>query len=221
MRFKAILFDFGGVIVDNETFLNQILADGLTEIGLPTTLEDSLRDYSGKRWAEILALIEKRLGHELPSSFLGQKIAWLSQKVMREFKPVPGIDAFLSITRHIPRAVASSSDQLWIKPTLRRFGFLEHFGEHIYGTTNLKHAKPHPEVNLLAAQMLGIAPEDIVTIEDSVSGIEAAIAAGMSTVGLTAASHMRAPDAERLRSAGADHIAADYESVAEWIELSI
>jgi HAD superfamily hydrolase (TIGR01509 family) len=221
MRFKAILFDFGGVIVDNEIFLNQILADGLSEIGLPTTLEDSLRDYSGKRWAEILQMIEARLGHELPAQFLGQKIAWLSQKVLREFEPVPGIEAFLGITRHIPRAIASSSDQIWIKPTLRRFGFLEHFGAHIYGTTNLKHAKPNPEVNLLAAQKLGIAAEDIVTIEDSVSGVQAAVAAGMSTVGLTAASHMRPPDAERLLRAGAHHIAADYESVAQWIELSI
>lgn len=108
MRFKAILFDFGGVIVDNEIFLNQILADGLSEIGLPTTLEDSLRDYSGKRWAEILQMIEARLGHELPVQFLGQKIAWLSQKVLREFKPVPGIEAFLGIA-HAPagcRAVA-------------------------------------------------------------------------------------------------------------------
>ncbi len=221
MRFKAIIFDFGGVIADSELLLNQVLADGLSDIGLPTTLEDSLRDYSGKRWAEILALIEKRLGRELPSSFIGQKIEWLGQKIMREFKPVPGIDAFLAITKDIPRAIASSGDQIWIKPTLRRFGFIEHFKGHIYGTTNLEHGKPHPEVNLLAAQRLGIAPEEIVTIEDSVSGVQAAIAAGMSAVGLTAASHMRKGDAERLRAAGAHHVASDYESVAEWIELSI
>ena len=58
-------------------------------------------------------------------------------------------------------------------------------------------------------------------IADSVSGVAAAIAAGMSAVGLTAASHMGAGDIERLRAAGAHHIATDYESVAEWIELSI
>jgi HAD superfamily hydrolase (TIGR01509 family) len=221
MRFKAIIFDFDGVIADSEILLNQSLADGLTSIGLPTSLGDSLRDYSGKRWADILNMVEQRLGHELPSSFIGQKIAWLGQKVMREIKPVPGIEAFLRITRKLPRAIASSGDQLWIKPTLTRFGFAEHFGEHVYSSTSLEHGKPHPEIYLLTAQKLGIATQDIVAIEDSVSGAEAAIAAGMSAVGLTAALHMGAHDAERLRSAGAHHIAADYESVAEWIELSI
>jgi beta-phosphoglucomutase-like phosphatase (HAD superfamily) len=100
MRFKAILFDFGGVIVDNEIFLNQIPADELSEIGLPTTLEDSLRDHSGKRWTEILQIIETRLD---------QKIAWLSQKVLREFKPVSGIEAFVGITHALAgcRAFAS------------------------------------------------------------------------------------------------------------------
>lgn len=97
------------MIVDNEIFLNQILADELSEIGLSTTLEDSLRDYSGKRWAEILQMIETRLGHEPPAQFLGQKIAWLSQKVLREFKPVSGIEAFVGITHALAgcRAFAS------------------------------------------------------------------------------------------------------------------
>ncbi len=221
MRFKGIIFDFDGVIADSETLLNQTLADGLSAIGLPTSLDDSLRDYSGKRWADILPVIEKRLGAELPASFIGQKIAWLGQKMMREIKPVPGIEAFLAISRKFPRAIASSGDDLWIKPTLTRFGFTEHFSAHVYSTTSLEHGKPHPEIYLLAAQKLGIAPEDIVAIEDSVAGVEAAIAAGMSAIGFTAASHVRESDVERLHNAGAHHIAADYESVAEWIELSI
>lgn len=217
MKFKAIIYDFDGVIADSEMLLNQTLADGLSDIGLPTSLDDSLLDYSGKRWADILPVIESRLGRELPASFIGQKIEWLGQKIMREIKPVPGIEAFLAISRKLPRAIASSGDQLWIKPTLTRFGFTEHFGEHVYSSTNLEHGKPHPEIYFLAAQKLGIAPRDIVAIEDSVAGVEAAIAAGMSAVGLTAASHMGAGDIERLKSAGAHHIAADYESVAEWI----
>jgi HAD superfamily hydrolase (TIGR01509 family) len=221
VRFKAIIFDFDGVIADSEILLNQALAEGLTEIGLPTTLEDSLRDYNGKRWADILPIIEGRLGHELPASFIGQKIEWLGDKMMREIKPVPGVDAFLAMTRHLPRAIASSGDRLWIKPTLRRFGFIDHFGEHIYSASSIKQGKPHPEIYYLAAQKLGIAPEDIVAIEDSVSGVEAAIAAGMSVVALTAASHMVATNVARLAAAGAHHFASDYESVAEWIELSI
>jgi HAD superfamily hydrolase (TIGR01509 family) len=221
MRFQAIIFDFDGVIADSEVLLNQALADGLTTIGLPTSLSDSLRDYSGKRWADILTVIEGRLGSELPSSFIGQQISALGQKVMRELKPVAGIDAFLTMSRLIPRAIASSGDQLWIRPALSRFGLFEHFGEHVYSTTGLKNGKPHPEVYLLAAAKLGVAPEHIVAIEDSPTGVEAAIAAGMAAIGLTAASHIGPDDAIRLQAAGAHHVAEDYESVAEWIELII
>lgn len=221
MKFQAIIFDFDGVIADSEILLNQALADGLTTIGLPTSLSDSLRDYSGKRWADILTVIEGRLGRELPSSFIGQQIASLGHKVMRELKPVPGIDAFLTMSRLIPRAIASSGDQLLIRPALSRFGLFDHFGEHVYSTTGLKNGKPHPEVYLLAAAKLGIAPQHIVAIEDSATGVEAAIAAGMTAIGLTAASHIGPDDAHRLQAAGAHHVAEDYESVAEWIELII
>jgi HAD superfamily hydrolase (TIGR01509 family) len=221
VRFQAIIFDFDGVIADSEMMLNQALADGLTTVGLPTSLSDSLRDYSGKRWADILKIVEGRLGHELPSSFIGQQIASLGHKVMREIKPVPGVDAFLTMSQLIPRAIASSGDQLWIRPALSRFGLFNHFGEHIYSTTNLKNGKPHPEIYRLVAARLGIAPEHIVAIEDSAAGVEAAIAAGMSVIGLTAASHVGPDDVHRLRAAGAHHIAEDYESVAEWIELII
>jgi beta-phosphoglucomutase-like phosphatase (HAD superfamily) len=221
MRFQAIIFDFDGVIADSEVILNQALADGLTTIGLPTSLSDSLRDYSGKRWADILMMVEGQLDHELPSSFIGQQIASLGQKVMRDIKPVAGVDIFLRMSRLIPRAIASSGDQLWIRPLLSGFGLFDHFGEHIYSTTNLKNGKPHPEVYLLAAAKLEIAPEHIVAIEDSVAGVEAAIAAGMTVVGLTAASHIGPNDANHLRSAGAHYVAEDYECVAEWIELII
>ena len=54
MKCDAIIFDFDGVIADSEVVLNQALADGLTSLGLETSLSDSLRHFSGKRWADIL-----------------------------------------------------------------------------------------------------------------------------------------------------------------------
>lgn len=219
MKFDAIIFDFDGVIADSEVLLNQTLADGLTRIGLPTSLADSLRDYSGRRWADILSLIEARLGDELPSSFIGEKIEELGRKVMRDVKPVPGIAAFLAMSRALPRAIASSGDMLWIRPTLTRFGLLDHFEPNIFSTAGLKNGKPHPEVYRLAANALGIAPSRIVAIEDSVSGIEAAVAAGMTAIGFTAASHMGPDDGALLLAAGAHHLAGDYDDVAEFVGL--
>lgn len=218
-KFNAIIFDFDGVIADSEVLLNQALADGLTTVGLPTTLEDSLRDYCGKRWGDILPLVEARLGRELPASFIGEQIERLGQKVMMAVKPVAGVTPFLEMTREMPRAIASSGEPLWIKPTLSRFGIAEHFGDHVYSTIKLRHGKPHPEVYLKASKALGVDPAQIVAIEDSADGIAAAVAAGMTAIGLTAASHIQADDAERLRAAGARAIAEDYEAVTDFIGL--
>lgn len=218
-KFNAIIFDFDGVIADSEVLLNQALADGLTTVGLPTTLEDSLRDYCGKRWGDILQLVEARLGRDLPASFIGEQIERLGHKVMMAVKPVAGVTPFLEMTREMPRAIASSGEPLWIKPTLSRFGIADHFGDHVYSTIKLRHGKPHPEVYLKAAKALGVDPAQIVAIEDSADGVAAAVAAGMTAIGLTAASHIQADDAERLRAAGAHAIAEDYEDVADFIGL--
>ena len=217
MKCDAIIFDFDGVIADSEVVLNQALAAGLTSLGLETSLSDSLRHYSGKRWADILAIIEKQLNRELPASFIGQQIERLGHKVLTQIQPVRGVDAFLQFSKKIPRAIASSGDPLWIRPTLTRFGLVEQFGRHIYSTTSLRHGKPHPEVYFLAAKKLGVDPKNAVAIEDSADGIAAAVAAGMTAIGLMAAAHMTADDAERLRAAGAQKIAEDYDEIAYWI----
>jgi HAD superfamily hydrolase (TIGR01509 family) len=219
VKYDAIIFDFDGVIADSETLLNQVLADGLTAVGLATTIEDSLRDYSGKRWADILMLIEARLGRELPASFIGEQIERLGHKVMIGVKPVAGVESFLEMTRDMPRAIASSGEPLWIKPTVRRFGIADHFGKHVYSTGKLTHGKPHPEVYLIAAKALGVDAARTIAIEDSPDGIAAAVAAGMTAIGLTAASHIRTGDAKRLLSAGAHAIVEDYEELADWIGL--
>jgi beta-phosphoglucomutase-like phosphatase (HAD superfamily) len=50
---SAIIFDFDGVIADSEVLANAVLAEFVTELGVPTTVEDSYRDYMGKRFHEV------------------------------------------------------------------------------------------------------------------------------------------------------------------------
>jgi beta-phosphoglucomutase-like phosphatase (HAD superfamily) len=66
---SAIIFDFDGVIADSEVLSNLVLAEIVTELGVPTTVEDAYRDYMGKRFHEVIAAIEKAIGRALPDSF--------------------------------------------------------------------------------------------------------------------------------------------------------
>lgn len=60
--FDLIIFDYDGVVADSELLNNAILAELLTEAGMPTTLEQSLSSYVGKRWSDCVALIQARFG---------------------------------------------------------------------------------------------------------------------------------------------------------------
>jgi len=73
--------------------------------------------------------------------------------------------------------------------------------------------KPHPDIFLFAASRLGVNPNECLVIEDSAGGVRAAIAAGMTAVGLCAASHIRDGHDLKLRDAGAVHLAQSWSDV--------
>jgi beta-phosphoglucomutase-like phosphatase (HAD superfamily) len=217
MRFDAITFNFDGVIADSKRLSTQALIETMAETGLPTLLEDALRDYSGKRWQDVLVMIEARLGRQIPETLVNQQYKRMSRRVVLEVGTVSGIEAFLDLTSGVPRAITAASEFIWISQTLARFGLEHHFGEHVYTTAKLARDRPDPEVYALAAEKLGIAPRRIVTIEDHVAGVAAAVAAGVTAIGFTAGSHILPGDAEAMKAAGAKMIANDFEDVADWI----
>ena len=75
--------------------------------------------------------------------------------------------------------------------------------------------KPHPDLFLLAAERLNADPKSCLVIEDSAGGIRAAVAAGMTAVGLCAASHIRSGHRQKLREAGAAYLANSWEEVEQ------
>jgi beta-phosphoglucomutase-like phosphatase (HAD superfamily) len=83
----------------------------------------------------------------------------------------------------------------------------------------VRRGKPHPDLFLFAAERLGVDPASCLVIEDSASGVKAAVAAGMTTVGLCAGSHIRPGHHLRLREAGATHLADSWDEVATFAEL--
>jgi beta-phosphoglucomutase-like phosphatase (HAD superfamily) len=217
MRFEAITFNFDGVIADSKRLSTLALVESMAEAGMPTTLEEALRDFSSKRWSDVLILLEARMGSEIPESLISQQYKRMSRRVILEVGTVPGVEAFLDLTSGVPRAIAASSEPIWISQTLARFGLEHHFGAHVYTTATLTHDKPDPEVYALAGEALGITSRRIVAIEDHIAGVKAAVAAGLNVIGFTAGSHIMPGDAEAMKAAGARIVADDFEDVADWI----
>ena len=216
MNFAAIIFDFDGVVADSEVRANQSLAESLTAAGMPATYEDCLRDYYGHNWQETERRIVGRYGRALPADFRATHRERARARYMEGFDAVPGVAAFLDAIGPLPRAIASSSRAEYIGWALGLFGLGHHFGEQIYSADGWDRGKPFPDIYLAAARGLGVEPADCLAIEDSPTGAQAAISAGMTVVGFCGAGHIidRAGHAAMLRDVGVHHVALSFEEVA-------
>jgi HAD superfamily hydrolase (TIGR01509 family) len=210
---RAIIFDFDGVIADSEVLANTVLAEVVTELGVPTSVEDSYRDYMGKRFVEVIAAIEKAAGRTLPPSFSEQYQARTLARFRRDLAPIAGAREFVAKFASVPRCIASSSSPDRLGVCLEVLGMTALFEGRVFSASNVARGKPHPDIFLHAAAEIGVSPRDCIIIEDSASGVIAGRAAGSIVIGLLAAGHIRDGHAARLKEAGAHHVAADYSEV--------
>jgi HAD superfamily hydrolase (TIGR01509 family) len=172
MAYDLVIFDCDGVLVDSEPLSNRILAERLTAIGLPTTTEESIRDYMGRSWKTDQEIIERRLGRPLPDGWVDAYHAAVIAAFETELAPVAGVAAALDAIG-VPGCVASSSAHPRIRAALRATGLLERFDGRIFSATDVEHGKPAPDLFLLAARECGAAPERCVVVEDAPPGAEA------------------------------------------------
>ena len=211
----ALIFDFDGVIADSEAIANTVLAETVTDLGHSTSLDQSLARYAGRRWAEVMAEIEAAVGKPLPSEFSGDLKRATLQRFRTDLKEVSGAADFIKRFSHIPRCIASSSSIDRLQLCLSILKLDAEFGAHVFSADMVARGKPHPDIFLLAADRLGVRPDRCLVIEDSAGGIKAAVAAGMTAVGLCAASHIREGHEVKLRDAGAVHLARSWAEVEQ------
>ncbi|EGG48430.1 MULTISPECIES: HAD family hydrolase [Streptomyces] len=189
MRYDLVLFDNDGVLVDSEPLSNTLLAAYLTELGHPTSYEDSLRDYMGAALHRVHDLVEERTGQRLPEDFDDVFHARVFAAFERELRPVAGVDAVLGklAADGVPYCVASSGSHERIRVGHRAAGLDRWFEEsRIFSSQDVGRGKPAPDLFLYAAERMGVPVERCAVVEDSPLGVRAAVAAGMDVYGFTA-----------------------------------
>ncbi|MCB8907799.1 MULTISPECIES: HAD family phosphatase [unclassified Streptomyces] len=189
MRYDLVIFDNDGVLVDSEPISNTLLAGYLTELGHPTTYEDSVRDYMGSAMHRIHELVEERSGQRLPAGFDETFHARVFAAFQAELEAVPGAGEVLKQLAEagVPYCVASSGSHERIRVGHRKTGLDAWFpDELVFSAEDVGRGKPAPDLFLHAASRMGVAPERCVVVEDSRLGVQAAVAAGMDVYGFTA-----------------------------------
>ncbi|MGW3632637.1 HAD family hydrolase [Streptomyces sp. NPDC005122] len=189
MRYDLVIFDNDGVLVDSEPISNGLLAAYLTELGHPTSYEESIRDYMGSAMHRVHDLVHERTGERLPADFDDVFHARVFAAFERELRPVAGAVQVLEklAADGVPYCVASSGSHERIRVGHRTTGLDRWFDAgRVFSSQDVGRGKPAPDLFLHAAERMGVPPRRCVVVEDSPLGVQAANAAGMDVYGFTA-----------------------------------
>lgn len=200
-----VIFDCDGVLIDSEIVAARLEAEAITELGLPMTAETICARFAGTTTKEVWQTLERELGRPLPPGFFETHLAHVREVFSRELEAIPGARRAVE-GLDMPYCVASSTRLPALIDNLATAGLADLFDGRVFSASQVRRAKPAPDVFMFAASQMGADPADCLVIEDSVAGVTAARRAGMAVVGFVGGSHVTPGLADRLRAAGASAI---------------
>ncbi len=183
--YDGVVFDCDGVLVDSEPITNRLLAAMVGEQGVSIDEETAHRMFVGRSLADDIVEIEKLIGRPLPADWEAEYLRRRDAMLAREIVAVAGVDAVLArlVYRKVPIAVASGAERAKMALTLGATRLNRHLGGRIFGADQVAHAKPAPDVYLLAMRETGLEPSRTIVIEDTPTGTRAGVAAGATVLG--------------------------------------
>ena len=183
---KGIIFDFNGTLFwDSQLHLDAWREYSKRLRKVPFSDEEMLKYMFGRTNADI---IKYAIGKE-PEPELVEKIAAEKEEyyrnMCRDMKLAPGAEEFLDFLKenNIPRTIATMSEWSNVEFYIKNFNLEKWFDlDKIVYSNGIIPGKPAPDIYLIAAKNINLEPSDCVVIEDALSGIEAAINAGIGMV---------------------------------------
>jgi len=182
---KAVIFDMDGVLVDNSKVHDETWRIMCEKYGKPESAEKVKNIFGGTN----KIFVEQLLGITDPEEV--KRIAIEKEALYREVfqATIKAPDGLLPLLfelrrRNVRLAVATSGPKENLNFVLDNLD-IRHFFDALVEESQITHGKPHPEIYLRAAQLLGISPQECVAIEDSIFGLQSAKSAGMKAIAIT------------------------------------
>ncbi|WP_323813131.1 HAD family hydrolase [Cellvibrio sp. NN19] len=193
-----VIFDCDGVLVDSEIISARVSSDCLKEIGVELSAETILETYRGKSVADCIRMITEELSQlddwksltDAEKTERGTQF-WRHVQLQtlvvceQELEPVAGVMAVLDALKEkqIPFCVASNGKHEKMRMTLAKTGIMPYVQGRVFSFEDVTRGKPAPDLFLHAAKTLNVEPTQAIVVEDSLTGIQAAVAAGMRPLG--------------------------------------
>lgn len=216
MTVKLTIFDCDGVLVDSEIIACRVDAEELCRLGFDITPEIVAHRFIGSATKTMLETLQAESSIAIPADFHEHLTARVGQALATDLQPVSGIHAILDGLAGAT-CVASNSTFPRIEKSLQVTGLYDYFSPHIFsGAEHVENPKPAPDIYRHAARTMGVAPADCLVVEDTSTGVRAAVAAGIQVIGFTGGSHNIIGHGDRLLAEGA---AIVVETMAELAPL--
>jgi HAD superfamily hydrolase (TIGR01509 family) len=211
-RLRLVIFDCDGVLIDSEPIADRVMAEELTAIGWPMTAAENHAQFLGMDVGQVAAAAAARLGRPMSAGWLDRLADRLVAAMAQEAPLVAGAaEALRGVSAlGLPWRVASNSSHAEMAAKFGRNGLAEQVAGRLHSFHDVPRGKPAPDIYLAAAAAEGVSPANCVVIEDSLTGVRAAVSAGMDCLGFSPSG-----DGARLAAVGA----APFHSMLEVPDL--
>ncbi len=203
LPYSLVIFDCDGVLVDSELLACEVLAEGLRRYGVAADVPYVIEHFLG-RGLDAVRVHAEQINVWLPGDFEADIAQRLLGRFAEELRPIGGVGGV--IEQLASRICVASSSHMWrVRRSLALTGLDTRFGPNVFTVDMVARGKPAPDLFLYAAERMAVSTQRCLVIEDSLSGVQAACAAGMTAWGFTGGSHYAGREnvAESLLSAGA------------------
>lgn len=195
VKIKCIIFDCDGVLVDSEEIENKILLEMTKEFGLDMSMQETIKNFGGRSFKDIILQIENELNQKLTSDFEKEYRIRTYSAFKKELKPVKGVKKFID-TLSISYCIASSGPIEKVKANLTTTGLDKRFKNNIFSSYQINSWKPEPDIFLYASREMGFLPSECIVIEDSQAGVVAARKGGFNVFGFANANNSKLLEGE-------------------------
>ncbi|MBP1804453.1 HAD family hydrolase [Rubellimicrobium aerolatum] len=194
---ELLILDCDGVLIDSEVISAKVLVEVAAEAGVAFDAAHVRDNFLGRSFPTVLKGIEAEAGRPMPEGFEAAYRGRLLERFERELRPMPGIMGLLDRLA-VPACVATSSSPARAARSLAIAG-LDGRLPRVFTASMVARGKPAPDLFLLAAREMGVAPGRCLVVEDSRPGVIAARAAGMAVALFAGGSHYAGLDEGALR----------------------
>jgi HAD superfamily hydrolase (TIGR01509 family) len=181
-RFDLVIFDCDGVVVDSERIVFDVFGAFIRSLGVHLTEAETREQFLGRTLAACVTIVERLSGKPVPPEAVVEYIAERDRVLRERVRAVDGIREVLEELT-IPFCIASSGGYDKMGITLGATGLMPLFEGRLFSATEVPRGKPAPDIFLFAAERMGMKPQRTVVVEDTVSGVRAGCAAGMTVLG--------------------------------------